>query len=197
MISRFIVDVLNEESIDELTEWLKANNYIMKGMAYTVGKAVTLPYQAMKSRDFSDLFTLNASAFAILFTHLYNSEFFNRDDASVVVISSIVSQVGARGKIGYSTSKGSLNAIVRSLALEVASKKIRVNAISPGTVYTEMLDRLINTIGTEGIEKLKDEYPLGIGYPEDIADLAYFLLTPASRWMSGNIITIDGGYSAR
>ena len=81
--------------------------------------------------------------------------------------------------------------------MELASKKIRINAIAPGTVQTEMLDKLISSIGEEAVKKMLLDYPLGLGYPQDISDLAVFLLSKQSKWVTGSIITIDGGYSAR
>jgi len=79
----------------------------------------------------------------------------------------------------------------------MASKNIRVNAIAPGTVQTEMLDKLISSIGEEEVKKMLLDYPLGLGYPHDISNLAVFLLSKQSKWITGSIITLDGGYSAR
>jgi len=60
-----------------------------------------------------------------------------------------------------------------------------------------MLDKLISSIGEEEVNKMLLDYPLGLGYPQDISDLAVFLLSKQSKWITGSIITNDGGYSAR
>jgi len=190
-------DVLSSKSTGELTGTLGRLGIRLKGLVFTVGRAVTRPIQSMKPEAYAELFDLNTMSFFNLLAEIMAAGLFSRDGASVVVISSLVSELGARGKTAYSASKGALNAAVRSLSQELALEGLRVNAISPGTIQTGMLNNLIVTIGNEEVNKLAAEFPLGFGYPTDIADLAYYLLDPASRWITGTVISIDGGYSAR
>jgi len=162
-----------------------------------VGKAVTLPVQSMKPQAYEQLFDLNVVSFLGLLAQVKESGLFSPGLASVVVISSLVGELGARGKTAYSASKGALNATVRSLVQETAAQGLRLNAICPGTIQTGMLENLIASIGSAEVDKLASEFPLGFGCATDVADLACFLLSPASRWMTGQVLTIDGGFSAR
>jgi NAD(P)-dependent dehydrogenase (short-subunit alcohol dehydrogenase family) len=83
------------------------------------------------------------------------------------------------------------------MALELAPRRIRVNAILPAIVKTEMTDSLFAAIPEETVEKMKSAHPLGFGEPEDVAWTSVYLLSDASRWMTGNNLVLDGGYSVR
>ena len=96
----------------------------------------------------------------------------------------------------YSAAKGALNSFAKSLALELAPKQIRVNAILPGMVETAILKN--GSISAEQLEKHKKNYPIGrFGVPEDIAGLTVYLMADLSKWMTGSLLTIDGGYSLK
>ena len=105
-----------------------------------------------------------------------------------------MSEIGVIGNGLYSGTKGALVAITRVLALEAAAKKIRVNCISPALVKTPLIDEL--TFQRE-IEANIEKHPLGIGSPEDVANCCVFLLSDASRWITGTNLIIDGGYTAQ
>ena len=105
--------------------------------------------------------------------------------------------VGENGKALYSMTKGALVATTRTLAIELAGKKIRVNSISPAVVETPMSKNAIYSRNEESLNKIKKLHPLGLGQPEDIANAAVFLLSDASRWITGTNLVVDGGYLAR
>jgi NAD(P)-dependent dehydrogenase (short-subunit alcohol dehydrogenase family) len=190
-------DVLNEASVQSLAETIAGDQLKLKGLVFTVGKAITLPLQSLKPAILNELLQLNTLSFFNLISQLQNQKLFAASSASIVVISSIVGQTGAKGKIAYSATKGALDAAIKSLACELAEENIRINAIAPGTLQTPMLARLISTIGADEVAKLAAEYPLALGYPEDVASLVLFLLGESAKWITGNLITIDGGFSAR
>ncbi len=196
-VLHYQLNVTNEESINIMIEHFRTEDIHLKGLVYTVGKAVTLPLNSIKTETYKELIELNTMSFFNLISKLATQQLISEEGASIVVISSIVGQYGARGKIAYGLTKGAIDSGIKSLALEMASKNIRVNAIAPGTVQTEMLDKLISSIGEEEVNKMLLDYPLGLGYPQDISDLAFFLLSKQSKWITGSVITIDGGYSAR
>ena len=96
----------------------------------------------------------------------------------------------------YSASKGAINSFAKVMALELAPKSIRVNCILPGMVWTPLIEH--SPISKEQYEEDEKRYPLGrYGKPEDVAYLAVFLLSDASSWMTGSLLTIDGGVSLR
>lgn len=194
---KYILDVLDHKSVLEFCYWLKNCDHTVNGLVYTVGKAVTLPIQSVKPGMHEELLQINLVSFLNLINEFLNAGLFSTKGASIVVISSIVGDVGAKGKTVYSSSKGGLNAAIRSLSIELADFNIRINAIAPGTVQTEMLEKLVSTIGEDAVEQLAKSFPLGLGFAENVADLAYFLLGPQARWTTGTVITIDGGFTAR
>ena len=116
--------------------------------------------------------------------------------ASLVYIASVMGINGQPGKTAYSASKGALIAAVRSMALELAPNNIRVNAVSPGVVDTPMSQKLFSEIPQAAQQAVISMHPLGIGRPDDIAQACLFLLSDASRWITGTNLIIDGGYSA-
>ena len=107
---------------------------------------------------------------------------------SITVISSIASNLGAKGYSAYAASKGAVNALVRSLAVELAPS-IRANAILPGIIQTEMTTEYFTNSAFVAL------YPLGFGRPEDIADAVDFLSSDRARWITGQEIVVDGGRS--
>lgn len=112
-------------------------------------------------------------------------------DGSIVFIASIAAHIGVAGVAAYSGTKAALIAITRCLAMEVVKRRIRANCLSPALVETPMLAATAEITG--GIEEERKNYPLGFGKPEDVANAAVFLLSDASRWITGTTIVMDGG----
>lgn len=112
---------------------------------------------------------------------------------AIVFISSISAHIGVHGVSSYAASKGALEAMARSLSMEVAKKGIRVNCLAPGLVQTPMFDAAVSTTG--GLDATIKAYPLGLGFPEDVANAAIFMLSPASRWITGTTLILDGGHT--
>jgi NAD(P)-dependent dehydrogenase (short-subunit alcohol dehydrogenase family) len=114
---------------------------------------------------------------------------------SIINLGSTLSVVGARNRISYSASKGAVLLLTRSMALDHASEKIRVNCICPGVVETEMVAQF----SADPVERQKRIalHPLGrFGQPEDIAKAAVFLASDESSWITGAAFPVDGGYTA-
>jgi NAD(P)-dependent dehydrogenase (short-subunit alcohol dehydrogenase family) len=107
---------------------------------------------------------------------------------SITFISSIASRVGASGYSVYAASKGAVNALSLSLAVELAPA-VRVNAVLPGIIQTEMTREYFTNSDFVAL------YPLGFGRPEDIADAVEFLSSDCARWITGQEIVVDGGRS--
>ena len=114
---------------------------------------------------------------------------------AVVCISSIVGAVlGWSEHIPYVASKGGVMGLVRSAALEFAGNGIRVNGIAPGVIRSAQTLDPVNSLGEEGLAAFAETVPLGrVGNPEDIADVAVFLLSDKARYLTGQVIAVDGG----
>jgi len=109
-----------------------------------------------------------------------------------VNLSSVVALVGSAGQANYAASKGGLIGFTKSLARELASRNIRVNAIAPGFIETEMTLSLPEEVRKGYAERI----PLGrMGKPSDIAEVTAFLLGDASSYVNGIVIPVDGGLS--
>lgn len=168
----------------------------LNGFIHAAGIEKTLPVSAMKSADYENLFRVNVvSGFELV--KIISKKKNIADSASFVFISSITSVIGRSGLSGYSATKGAIVAAVRSMAIELANKKIRVNSVSPGTVLTPMMLNYLNSIPIEDQEKRKEGFPLGLGEPEDVAHACIYLLSEASKWITGQNMIVDGGFTAR
>lgn len=116
-----------------------------------------------------------------------------RNGASVINVSSVVSRLTPPGSAVYTGTKGAIDAITGVLARELAPRGIRVNAVNPGLVETEGTHSA-GMIGTDWEKGLVAQTPLGrTGQPGDIADVVVFLASDASRWMTGETLTVSGG----
>lgn len=110
---------------------------------------------------------------------------------NVVIISSIWGQVGASCEVLYSMVKGAQNSYVKALAKEVALSGIRVNAVAPGAIETEML----SVFSEEDKQGIAEEIPIGrIGLPEEVAKTVSFLVSPSASYITGQIIGVNGGW---
>jgi len=108
----------------------------------------------------------------------------------IINIASIIGMMGNAGQVNYSASKGGLIALTKSLAKEMASRGIRVNAVAPGFIATEMTDKIPEKIREEMVKAI----PLGrMGDPEDVASVVSFLASPAAAYITGQVIVVDGG----
>lgn len=106
----------------------------------------------------------------------------------IVNLSSVAAAIGNRGQVNYSAAKGALNAATRSLALEVASRGITVNAVAPGIIESPMSSQ---TFSKEAISEL---VPMRrIGKPEEVANLVAFLISDEAAYITGQVISINGG----
>jgi NAD(P)-dependent dehydrogenase (short-subunit alcohol dehydrogenase family) len=90
-----------------------------------------------------------------------------------------------------------LHGITKSLAIELASKNIRVNSVAPGFVKTDMFDSIASNFGEDYEDKLNELHPLGLGAPMDVALAVLYLISDMSRWVTGTILSVDGGFTAR
>ncbi|MDP4178745.1 MAG: SDR family oxidoreductase [Bacillota bacterium] len=127
--------------------------------------------------------TLNCSHCAVKYM-------IRQKSGSIINISSIWGNAGASCEAIYSASKGAINSFTKSLAKELGPSNIKVNAIAPGVIQTEMNNWLTN----EEKQDLENEIPLmHFGSPFDVAELAVFLASDSSKYITGQIITVDGG----
>lgn len=169
-------------------------NEKLDGFVHCAGIEETLPLTLYSIDRIKKIFDINVFSGIELLRHFSKKKYSN-DGASVVYLSSVMGELGQPGKIGYCSTKSAVLGLVRSSALEFAKRKFRVNAISPGVVNTPMSQKLFAEMEDSNIQRIKDMHPLGIGDLEDVIPMIAFLLSDYSRWITGQNIKIDGGYS--
>ncbi|MBR3704263.1 MAG: 3-oxoacyl-ACP reductase FabG [Oscillospiraceae bacterium] len=114
-----------------------------------------------------------------------------RQSGNIVNISSMWGLRGASCEVGYSATKAAIIGLTRSLAMELAPSHIRVNCVAPGVIHTDM----VNKLGEETIDALREQTPLGrLGTPEDIALAVAFLACDKASFITGQVLTADGGF---
>ena len=167
------------------------------GLIHAAGVCPAIPIGAMDSAAIADSMRVNYFAFMELMKLCSRRKYAN-EGFSAVAISSVSSEVGWSGGALYSGSKGALSAAVRALALELAPKGIRVNAVCPSNIKTPMFDSLAGDMNDEsGLAALKAKQPLGLGTPEQVAWPVCFLLSSAASFITGVNLPVDGGYLAQ
>lgn len=167
------------------------------GLCHSAGIVETRPLSSMSLEGLESQWRVNFLAGLEAARAVCRRDVLEEGGGSLLFISSIYARIGMPGQIGYSASKGAVTSAVRTLAVELARRNIRVNSISPGLVETDMIHASFSQLSKDQIKALKAGYPLGPGRPEDVARAAVFLLAPQSRWITGIDLIVDGGYIAK
>lgn len=180
---------LNDD--DKVLEFVKSLSEI-HGIVHSSGITQLMLMNFLKKDVLQDIMKTNFFA-PVLLTQLLIKKKKLIVGSSVVFISSVAGNIITNiGNGAYSASKAALSGISKTMALEYASKKIRVNCILPGMVKTKMVNDLILSGGD--VDKDQANYPLsGYGEPEDVAHASIYLLSQASKWMTGTNLKLDGG----
>jgi NAD(P)-dependent dehydrogenase (short-subunit alcohol dehydrogenase family) len=162
------------------------------GFVHSAGIAHVSPMHFFNYSDYENIRKINLDCVLVLFSELLKKKKINKQ-ASVVFISSISAIRGAKGNGLYAITKAALDSVSKVYANELSSKKIRVNTIQPGMVETDMLMQAQDILSKEIMDIDRSKYPLGYGEAKDIALPVIFLLSSASKWITGQSIVIDGG----
>lgn len=161
------------------------------GIVHCAGIGQRVLCKQLQERDIDDVMDTNFKAPIMLQTEILKQKKINKS-ASVVFIASIASESPSVGNAIYSASKGAVISYANCLAVELAPRRIRVNCISPAMVWTDLI--LKGGVTEEKLKEDEQKYPLKrYGTPEDIANLAVYMLSDASSWMTGSNVRITGG----
>ena len=180
-------DLTLPEERDALVEALP----LLDGVVHCAGIGHRLLCKSIAESDVDLVMGINFKGPIMLQSSLLKNKRINKS-ASIVFITSMASQSPRYGNALYSASKGALISYANCLGLELASRQIRVNCISPAMVRTELILR--DGISEEQLLEDEKKYPLKrYGQPEDVAALAIYLLSDASSWMTGSDLKITGG----
>lgn len=169
----------------------------LHGLCHSAGVLQMLPLAASKPERVRTLMDINFGAGLELARAVTERSVLDPQGGSLLWIASVSAHIGAPAQVAYSASKGAILAAVRTLAVELAPRRVRVNALSPGMVRTEMNQALGARLSDDQLSHIEAQHPLGIGQPQDVARAAAFLLHPANRWITGADLVIDGGFSVQ
>lgn len=186
-------DITSPEFIGELT----AAGGKIDGLVHAAGIAPMCPV-GMLDRDVVDtVMGVNYQSFLELMKY-YSKKKYRGDQLSVVAVSSVSCAAGWAGGAAYCGSKGALSASIRALAIELATKRIRVNAVCPSNIKTPLYDAGALDMNDEvALMELLKKQPLGLGNPEQVAWPVCFLLSDAASFITGINLPVDGGYLAQ
>lgn len=189
--SAVTLDVSNNEDIINVIEAIGK----IDGFVHSAGIVENNPIQFFNEELYSKIRTVNLDSALTIISQLLRKKKFNKP-ASVVFVSSISGLYGMKGNGIYGITKAALSIMAKTYANELASKKIRVNTVAPGMVNTQITLDASSFLSDEVIEADKKKYPLGYGEPEDVALPIVFLLSEASKWITGQDLILDGGRTA-
>ncbi len=180
-------DLTEEASLAALVDGVPQ----LDGIVHCAGIGHRKPCKAITADDIATVMDANFNAAVMLQTSLLAKKKISKG-ASIVFVSSRAAEIPTVANALYSASKGALKSYAKCLSLELAPRAIRVNCICPAMVWTPLI--LKDGVTEEELQAEQAKYPLKrYGQPEDIANLAVFLLSDASSWMTGSCIDITGG----
>ena len=191
----FVGDVHDEKIWEEISQCIRSNNLEVSSLINIAGRNYFDKIEDARLDQWRDMFDVNVLGMVVAIKHM--APFLKkRKSASVVNMSSISAHIGSVGYAAYVATKGAVDSLTKSLALELAPN-VRVNAVAPGWIETPFTVEGLNLAedpeayreSVEAMHALKR-----VGTAEEIAAVIYFLTSEASSFMTGSIITADGGY---
>jgi NAD(P)-dependent dehydrogenase (short-subunit alcohol dehydrogenase family) len=192
-----VVDLIEYDKVAEEVQKIVVERGKISGLINCAGISTTLPLNAVSPQKMEQFLGTNVIGAVNLTRLVIRASHFSETGGSIIFISSVMGVAGENGKTLYSITKGALISAAKSMSIELATRKIRINCISPGVVETPMSKNAIYSRNEDSLSKIKSLHPLGLGQPEDVANACVFLLSDAARWITGSNLIVDGGYLAK
>jgi len=188
-------DVSKKTEVEELFDKTMKEFGRLDILVNNAGIFPFVPFAQMQESDWDKVINVNLKS---IFLCSQEAVRVMSDGGRIINISSIASVVGFEGLVHYCASKGGINSMIRALALELAPKKITVNAVAPGAIDTPGASQpdQPKTVAEETRKRTVAMIPLArIGQPEDIANAVVFLVSDGSGYITGQTIIVDGGWT--
>jgi NAD(P)-dependent dehydrogenase (short-subunit alcohol dehydrogenase family) len=193
--SAFAADLTETDRIPLLIrQQIEKAGVPLDGIVHSAGVGKPISLRMTSKSNVEAMMAVNVYAGLALLRAMSEKNVSSSRGSSVVLVSSVAALVASPGLVAYSGTKAALLGIAKSAALELASKLVRVNCIVPGYVKTPMLDQAEDAF--VGFEQVKKKQFLGLTEAEDIGVLCAYLLSDASRAVTGATLLIDGGFSS-
>lgn len=165
----------------------------LDGIVYSPGTINLKPFRTLKEDDYKNDFEVNLLG-AVKIISKYQSNLKKSGSASIILFSTVAVQTGMQFHASVASAKGAVEGLTRSLAAEFAPA-IRVNCIAPSMTNSPLAEKLLNSDAK--LKSSKDRHPLKkVGDPKDVAEMVSFLLSEKSKFMTGQVIKMDGGISS-
>ncbi|MEG2184749.1 MAG: SDR family oxidoreductase [Cloacibacillus sp.] len=191
------IDLMEVHSISSVVETAVKEFGKLHGVVHAAGVPYISPLKAVDMDKLHRVFAVNTYAAAEIAKAFSSRKVYAGESGSVVFISSVYASVGCPCNAGYAMSKAAIEGLTRALAMEFAGRKIRVNCIAPGFIKTPMDKAVSGYFDNEHEDVITGLHPLGLGQPSDVAYAIAYLLSEASRWVTGTIMHVDGGFTAQ
>ncbi len=191
---KHVCDLTDETAVKALLGELKERGRAISGWVLAAGIQDVRPLRMESQETLGKTWAINVRG-TLGFLALALKARVVEAGGSIVLFSSAAVHAGGIGLVSYAASKGAIEAATRSLALELAGHKIRVNAVAPGVIPTPMSDKYLGKMTPDAVAVIEALHPLGFGKPEDVAGPVAFLLSEDARWITGSVMAIDGGLS--
>jgi 3-oxoacyl-[acyl-carrier protein] reductase len=173
------------EAVDQVVKLWGALNILVNNAGITRDNVIV----RMKDEQWDAVININLRG-TFLFTRAAARPMMKARGGRIINIASVSGLMGNPGQVNYSASKAGVIGLTRTVSRELASRNVTVNAVAPGFIATDMTAAL----GEEIIEQIKKEVPLGrMGEPQDVADAVLFLASDAASFITGHVLTVDGG----
>lgn len=182
-------DICDETQVKEMFAWIKKEVGRLDVLINNSGRTKDGLFLRMSEKDFMDVVDVNLKG-CFLCSKEAAAIMMRQRNGSIINISSVVGLTGNAGQANYAASKAGIIGLTKSMAKEIGSRNIRVNAIAPGFIQTQMTDALSESRKKE----IQSHIPLRtLGSVEDVANVALFLADEKSRYITGEVIRVDGG----
>jgi NAD(P)-dependent dehydrogenase (short-subunit alcohol dehydrogenase family) len=194
--SLLVMDLNGEDGIAESIQADAKACGVFYGAFHAAGVSLVRQVKMCKGRQFDEVFGPSVrSAFSI--ARAMSLRGVMEDSGSIVLMSSVAGLRGQAGMSLYSAAKAAMDGMTRSLAVEMAPRGIRINAVCAGAVETPMHSSLLATLNEDSIEAYRAKHLLGFGLADDVANSVVFLMGHGGRWITGTSMVVDGGYTVR
>ncbi len=184
------VDVTNEQDVIKCVDEVVSKYGRIDCLINNAGISEVRLFTSITEERFKHMLDTNLTGAFTMSKAVITKSMLHNKSGNIINISSIWGKAGGSCEVHYSASKAGLIGMTKALAKEMGPSNIRVNAVAPGVIKTDM----IKVFSDEDLNALKDQIPLGrIGTPEDVASVVLFLASDAAKYITGDVITVDGG----
>ncbi|ETT73959.1 3-oxoacyl-ACP reductase FabG [Paenibacillus sp. FSL R7-0204] len=183
-------DMKDRSQLVRMAERLESSGMMPDILVNNAGKAHYGMLADLTEEEWDDIMAVNLKG-TFMCSQIFMPYMVTQRYGRIINVSSVWGISGASCEVAYSASKGGVNAFTKALAKELAPSKVTVNAVAPGAVHTAMLSNL----QADELKMLEEEIPAGrLATPEDISSLVYFLALPESGYITGQVISPNGGW---